>query len=539
MNPADDKVSCACADFDDHDGDNPETLGQAKTFYAYLESKGYEPLMEISQSGTGAHVWLLFTSPIDAAHIRNYLSVALDECLCSGVEIYPRQDSVQNLSGRLGNFVRYPLWGQSYFTDLSLEPQEPLQCLQKVNRTDPSDIPLVEPQRASQSFSGFQTEGLPDRVLDLLNREPSSLLARRWNCDVSGMRGDGSRSTLAQAIATELVRFIVPTPEIEATLRYWCDKHDYQKADAWFHRTVVNAYNYGTEHKKRDVDTSQLLSSVLHMGVDTLVQGLPTIPTGIETIDASLKGIALGEFGIICGYPSMGKTALLFHWLEHAANIGFGAEYISLEMSALATTCRFLPRMGIRPEDVPDMSVFEVHEKIDEWQRLKKAPLYFSDATDTGSDLTTICDHIEDSARRKGVQLFAIDYAELVNADGNEFEAQKQVFRTLPKLSRKLNVAIILLAQMKKPDGNKPLSAPSLHAIKYGGAQEADMAIGCRWYFMENPAQDRNLYGIYGLKNKNRGIKQPYMEINFHPEQQSYSDREQYDQQPAEPSPPF
>lgn len=523
MNPADDTVTCACLDFDDHDGTHPETIGNAKTVYRYLQTQGRKPLLEVSQSGTGMHIWLFFREPIPAYKIRAYLALCLKECECPGIEIYPRQDSVQHLAERLGNFVRYPLWGQSHFLDNDFNPIGAIEALTGVIPEYPEDIPDIEPEEQQISFACFETDGLPARVLHILNEEPTSLLARRWGCDASGMRGDGSRSALAQAIVTELVRYMVPTPEIEAALKYWCHKHDYERPQHWHERTVLKAYDYSLGQRKRERDSSETLWSVLHKGVDALVQGVPIIPTGLEAIDASMKGIALGEFGLVCGRPSQGKTAFTFEWLDHAAKIGFNIEYISLEMSYLASTCRFLPRMGVDADDVPGMAIRDVHEAIDAYQKSQKGSMYFSDRTDSGNDLESICAHIEESHHRRGVDLFAVDYAELIySKKGNGYEGQVDIFRTLAQLTRKLNIALVLLVQLKRPPEGKSI-VPQLHHLKFGGEQEADLVMACQWWWMEDRDYDKTLYTIYGLKNKNKGIKEPMMNIAFHAEQQRFS----------------
>lgn len=528
INPADDTVTCAAADFDDHDGDNPDALSDAKTLYQYLKDQGRSPVLELSQSGAGAHVWIFFSRPIEARKVRSYLQDCLRACQIEGIEIYPRQDSVQHLEARMGSLMRYPLWNKSCFVDLHLRELDPNEVMECVAENDPDEIPEPATHLPEVSYSGFDCEGLPDRVLDILNSEPTSLLAKRWTCDVSGMLDD-SRSALCQSISTELVRYMVPTPEIEAALRYWCARYDYDKPDEWYKRTIVNAYNYGLQQKARTRDSSELLWNILHKNVDVIAQGIPLIPTGLKVVDRSIKGIALGEYGLICGRPSQGKTAWTFEWLDHAASIGYGAEYLSLEMSALATTCRFLPRLGFKVEDIANLSVRDIHRAVEDYGESKKAPIYFSDRTDSGNELDSLVEHIKDSHRRRGVQLFAIDYSELVVADySSTYESQVKIHRTLAQLTRHLNIAILMLVQLKRPESAQSSNRPALHHLKFSGEQEADMVLGCRWWHQENPEYDKTLYTIYGLKNKNRGVMEPDMEINFHAEQQTFSNRDAF-----------
>jgi hypothetical protein len=81
----------------------------------------------------------------------------------------------------------------------------------------------------------------------LLAKEGSHL-ARRWAGDATGMK-DGSRSAPVLAIAGELVRLRVPTPEVEGAVRYWCREQGYDKGDRpeWVRATVAKAYEFDAE----------------------------------------------------------------------------------------------------------------------------------------------------------------------------------------------------------------------------------------------------------------------------------------------------
>src|SRR5262245_52674913 len=61
------KVRCSCLDLDDK-SHNPDRRWKAKTrkVYRLLSEHGLSALVEISQSGSGAHIWLFFTRSISA-----------------------------------------------------------------------------------------------------------------------------------------------------------------------------------------------------------------------------------------------------------------------------------------------------------------------------------------------------------------------------------------------------------------------------------------------------------------------------------------
>jgi hypothetical protein len=85
---------------------------------------------------------------------------------------------------------------------------------------------------------------LPHRVHQLLVADPQGFFARRWNGDTEGLQ-DRSRSALVWSIACNLIWAYVPTNEIEAAIRHWCQLHGYEKGrrDDWIQTTIDGAYD--------------------------------------------------------------------------------------------------------------------------------------------------------------------------------------------------------------------------------------------------------------------------------------------------------
>jgi hypothetical protein len=250
----DNKVWCSCLDFDNKpDRPNPGWKKETEAVYRLLVKYDLPPLVEISQSGSAAHVWLFFKYPISARLVRAFWRGVLATLEIPVPEIYPRQDT---LTGKgMGNLVRFPLWSKSHFVDVAsgwklLPPIKTMSAVFPVNAkwikraaarigidlaAEPRKQPLA---RCDTLLSG---ELLP-RVKRLL--EHDERLAARWGGDTDGLN-DTSRSAVVMSLACMLVRRYVPTPEIEAAIRHWCSEQRYDKGDRedWVKRTLDKAYD--------------------------------------------------------------------------------------------------------------------------------------------------------------------------------------------------------------------------------------------------------------------------------------------------------
>ena len=249
----DNNVFCSCLDFDNkpHRPD-AEWKDKAAEVCRLLAEIGITPLVEVSQSGSAAHLWLFFGRAVPARIVREFWRSVLALLGINVPEIYPRQDQ---LSGKgLGNLVRYPLYNKSHFVDLNagwkrVPPIEAMSAVSTVSLEYMEQMIaeirplLVRP--TPPSLAGDAGQGHPDlpiRVRRLL--EHDERLAARWGGDTEGLV-DTSRSAVAMSIACLLVRRYVPMHEIEAAIRCWGSVQNYDKVNRedWVERVIVRAYD--------------------------------------------------------------------------------------------------------------------------------------------------------------------------------------------------------------------------------------------------------------------------------------------------------
>lgn len=144
-------------------------------------------LIEISQSGDGAHVWVVFDRPVGAARARALWCDRLTAD-CGSPEIFPKQDSIR--PGGLGNLLRYPLFGLSRFAHVTpggLVDVSPLAALCGLRRMAADHLPQPEPDIVSVPVEPHKGGRIGD---DYNARGDIRPILRRAGWTSTGTRGD-------------------------------------------------------------------------------------------------------------------------------------------------------------------------------------------------------------------------------------------------------------------------------------------------------------------------------------------------------------
>ena len=204
-------------------------------------------------------------------------------------------------------------------------------------------------------------------------------------------------------------------------------------------------------------------------------QGRVGLATGIPSLDVATGGIRLGELWTIGALPGKGKTALgvgivLANGAARTPTLAF-----SLEMQDLEIGKRFLaaksscPAMQIRnPQTIRRDRWSELLESAAE---IAECPIYVDDRG---------CLKIQEllaSARlyirRHGVRLIVVDYLRLVDAPGRELRDRVgYVANALRQLAKSERIGVVLLSQLRRPDGGIN-ARPTMLDLKESGDIEA------------------------------------------------------------------
>lgn len=197
---------------------------------------------------------------------------------------------------------------------------------------------------------------------------------------------------------------------------------------------------------------------------------------GIEALDEGLF-TELGDFVVIGGYPSAGKTLLSLQMALHLAE-DHRVGYFSLETNPRKLTDRILAHRA----QIPLAKIKRHALAQGDWDRMRDA------AQKVGKlqlDLIWAggmrVQDIRAVTLQKSYEVIFVDYLQLVQGQGRDrYEQVTSVSIGLHTLAQDCGVAVIALAQLTRPDktGGKQV-APSMNSFRESGQieQDADVAM--------------------------------------------------------------
>ena len=520
----DNTVMCTCVDVDNHNDANPNWRGDTQDIYNALVDVGLSPLVEISSSGSGSHVWLVFDQPVPAWVTRSFWRAMWTHMDANHPEIYPRQDK---LTGKgLGNLIRLPFWNRSHFVDIGAD-WEPVP-LSSVPLCSESELKFIgrnlgTPLEPEVSLEERVTGKLSPQVSTLLKRK-ECLLYRRWHGEFEGME-DKSHSALAMSISCELVRLRVPTYDIESALRIWCDENDYEKGTrmGWVEHTVNKAYSMVNRRQSLQTKTHTLGEAAVgfikkYSSGEEIYFG-----TGVKVLDDSFEGVAPGEMAVVGARPGHGKTAFAMQWIDNVAMGGTPSLIISAEMSAYELGRRaILYNTEYDAEEIKD----NPGPVISEVERIyaDKAPIYVEDQA---YGIDEICTLIENHCSVNGTRFVAVDYIQLLGSTKpGRYEQVTEISQRLKQVAKRCQCAIVALCQMSRESERRERWNPQLADLKESGQieQDADIVIFLCWVHKVEKNRKKEEYPIRIAKRRNGPVQEEWVVATFNPEKQAFGE---------------
>lgn len=189
------------------------------------------------------------------------------------------------------------------------------------------------------------------------------------------------------------------------------------------------------------------------------------IPTGIGPLDRNLH-ILPGNFILIGGRPSAGKTALSLQIAVEMAKQGRKVCYFSLETSPQILAQRIIANQLYAPlEQVKTKKVPAA--ELDGLSKLRKLPLYIRSAS--GRNVAWI----RAQALRMKAQVVMVDYVQIIRPDrsGDRYQAVTQISIRLHELAQTTGMVVMGVAQLSR---NAAHTLPSNADLKESGQLEQD-----------------------------------------------------------------
>jgi replicative DNA helicase len=204
-------------------------------------------------------------------------------------------------------------------------------------------------------------------------------------------------------------------------------------------------------------------------------KGLVGMTTGLPSLDLATGGIRAGELWTIGALPGKGKTALgvqvvLANGVAGVPTYGFSLEMQDVEIGKrLLAAKSSVPAIQLRnPQRIGH----------DRWSELASAaaeiaalPVFIDDR---GSiKIQELLASARLYIRRNGVKLIVVDYLRLVDAPGRDLRDRVgYVANALRQLAKSERVGVVLLSQLRRPDGGIN-SRPTMLDLKESGDIEA------------------------------------------------------------------
>ena len=253
------------------------------------------------------------------------------------------------------------------------------------------------------------------------------------------------------------------------------------------------------------------------------------LASGFEKLDRMTAGFQPGDFIIIAGRPSMGKTAFALNIARHAGVVDRKKVLIlSLEMSKEQLVQRLLCSDG--RVDSNKLRTGQLDHR--DWRlltnaagRLNEAPIFI--------DETAAISVLEARAKARrmmaehGLDLIVIDYLQLMSGRNPENRQQEisEISRSLKALAKELHVPVVALSQLSRAVENRQHKEPQLSDLRESGAleQDADLIMFLYrpgWY---SPEGDTRLAEV--IIGKQRNGPTGKVDLTFLPEYTSFENR--------------
>jgi len=178
------------------------------------------------------------------------------------------------------------------------------------------------------------------------------------------------------------------------------------------------------------------------------------VPSDYPPLDQHVGGFPKAGLTIIAGPTGVGKTTLLGRIMTRMAKNGRESAFFSLEMTVAQIMFRF----------------FEIEPTLTLEERDR---IHATHSSFTVEEVYAAAARVV--ASNPKIELIGIDFADMM-IEGEEKTAKaSHIYRTLALLARKLEIPIVLLAQLNRETYDGGL--PRIHTIRWSGMAEATASL--------------------------------------------------------------
>lgn len=212
------------------------------------------------------------------------------------------------------------------------------------------------------------------------------------------------------------------------------------------------------------------------------------IPTGLSDLDNATGGWHRGQFTILAGRPSMGKSAVALSSMLRTAEKGFGVLFLSLEMTEEQIVARSLTdyaytKPSIAYSDLrPGRAMApEIRRLYDAAERFKSMPIVIETKSGlTVGEILARARKVREDLEKRGapLALVVVDHLLKVRPSdryaGQPVKELDEISEGMCALAKSLNVAVVGLHQLNRGVESRDNPRPLMSDLRGSGSLEQD-----------------------------------------------------------------
>ena len=254
--------------------------------------------------------------------------------------------------------------------------------------------------------------------------------------------------------------------------------------------TTLSSLVHGGSGERRTTYTLEEAGVDLIDRLAAIWQGQPdqdAIPTGLSALDALCGGLHRGEYTVLGGRPSMGKTALGVQIAMNVTERGGGVFYASLEMPCRALMQRVLSARVYTPErpiSYSRVGCGQFDEDEFRWltssaKEIQAWPLIIDDGPGRSAPEIEALARVAKAkleAKGKSLDLVVVDHLHKMRHHGAGSKVQEltEISASLAEMAKRLHVPVLALAQLNRSVESRDDKRPTLADLRESGSIEQD-----------------------------------------------------------------
>lgn len=378
-----------------------------------------------------------------------------------------KSSSINTTSEELRDLIdEHHLVEKNLIGSILLFPNEFEKCVGIVSSEDFFD------QLCSDLYKEFlkiYSEKKQITVINLISKFSASVLTSLMS---GASEGQDTRKTAAKVKNNRLVREIIRSSQEQINLTL--GKHPIEKIVSLLKESYENTQSSIATASKNDSKTViEKLKSEKETFSGKKFIGFPTF----DNLDQLVDGLIVPHIWIVGGSPGSGKTFFSLQIVERILKNDARVVIFSTENSSIRTMLRLI---GCHT-GIPEIDILKGNFTPEEGELIKATEEYlkskvlfiYDDVFDTDDIRLKLYQHV----KKDGVNVFVVDYIQLLNTQEDNYEQMRIVSSELQKISKENNCALIAVSQISN-EGQKSRSFFGLH---FKGAGEigaiADVAM--------------------------------------------------------------